>query len=90
MGNAIDHIRTIKKDDLVDVDLFDLEILTQAKKMAEFYVLYYALENSVRNLNLQKIFLLYCLSFFISHRGDTLWELSYNDRKVRDRPAQYT
>lgn len=49
-GISIDHIKTVKKDDLVDVDLFDAEILAQARKMASFYVLYYSLENSVRNL----------------------------------------
>lgn len=49
-GIAIDHIKTVKKDDLVDVELFDADILAQAKKMANFYVLYYSLENSVRNL----------------------------------------
>lgn len=49
-GISIEHIKTVKQDDLVDVDLFDAEILAQAKKMANFYVLYYSLENSVRNL----------------------------------------
>lgn len=49
-GIAIDHIKTVQKDDLVDIDLFDSEILTQARKMANFYVLYYSLENSVRTL----------------------------------------
>lgn len=49
-GILIDHIKTVKRDDLVDVELFDSEILSQAKKMANFYVLYYSLENTVRNL----------------------------------------
>ena len=39
-----------KKDALVDTDLFEQEILSKARKMADFYVLYYSLENSVRKL----------------------------------------
>src|SRR3990170_3511202 len=49
-GIELGHAQTIKKDELVDTDLFELEILRKAKKMADFYVLYYSLENSVRKL----------------------------------------
>ena len=37
-------------DELFDFDLFDQKILSKAKKMADFYVLYFSLENSVRKL----------------------------------------
>jgi hypothetical protein len=40
----------LKKDELVDTELFEHEILTKARKMADFYVLYFSLENSVRKL----------------------------------------
>lgn len=49
-GIELGHTETIKKDELVDTDLFELEILRKAKKMADFYVLYFSLENSVRKL----------------------------------------
>lgn len=49
-GISIGHIQTLKKDKLVDTDLFEKEILVRAEKMADFYVLYYSLENSVRKL----------------------------------------
>jgi hypothetical protein len=49
-GIELGHAQTIKKDELVDTDLFELEILRKAKKMADFYVLYFSLENSVRKL----------------------------------------
>jgi hypothetical protein len=49
-GIEIGHIQTIKKDELVDTDLFEHEILQKARKMADFYVLYFSLENSVRKL----------------------------------------
>jgi methyl coenzyme M reductase subunit C-like uncharacterized protein (methanogenesis marker protein 7) len=49
-GIEIGHIRTIKKDDVVDTELFDLDIRNQARKMADFYALYYCLENSIRRL----------------------------------------
>jgi energy-converting hydrogenase A subunit M len=49
-GIDIGHVRTIRRDELVDVDLFDSDILTDARQMADFYVLYFALENSIRRL----------------------------------------
>ena len=50
-GIEIGHIETVKeKDKLVDTDLFEIEILQKAKKMADFYILYFSLENSVRKL----------------------------------------
>jgi hypothetical protein len=49
-GIDIGHISTLKKDELVDTELFEHEILTRARKMADFYVLYFSLENSVRKL----------------------------------------
>ena len=38
------------KEEIVDTELFEHDILVRAKRMADFYVLYYALENSVRRL----------------------------------------
>lgn len=38
------------KEELFDFELFDQKILGKAKKMADFYVLYFSLENSVRKL----------------------------------------
>jgi hypothetical protein len=49
-GIELGHIQTMKKDELVDTDLFEYEILRKAKKMADFYVLYFTMENSVRKL----------------------------------------
>lgn len=49
-GIEIGHMQTIKKDELVDTDLFENEILKKARKMADFYVLYFSMENSVRKL----------------------------------------
>ena len=46
----IGHTPTLKKDELVDTELFEHEILKKAKKMADFYALYFSLENSVRKL----------------------------------------
>ncbi len=49
-GTDLGHIKTLKKDELVDTELFEHEILKKARKMADFYVLYFSLENSVRKL----------------------------------------
>ncbi|HUQ49387.1 MAG TPA: Swt1 family HEPN domain-containing protein [Terriglobales bacterium] len=49
-GVAIDHARTLQEVEVVDVDLFEEDILSEARRMADFYVLYFALENSIRRL----------------------------------------
>lgn len=49
-GIQIEHNKTIQKVEVVDVDLFESDILQEARKMADFYVLYYSLENSIRRL----------------------------------------
>lgn len=49
-GIDIGHKTTLEKDELVDTDLFEHEILKTGRKMADFYVLYFSLENSVRKL----------------------------------------
>ncbi|WP_410211385.1 Swt1 family HEPN domain-containing protein [Aquirhabdus sp.] len=50
MGIDIGHTETLKRDELVDTDLFEADILHAAKQMANFYVLYYSLENTIRRL----------------------------------------
>jgi len=49
-GIQIEHAKTIKKAEIVDVDLFENDILQEARKMADFYAIYYSLENSIRRL----------------------------------------
>ena len=47
-GYEIGHLETLKQEDIVDVDLFEIDIKAQAKKMGELYYLQYCLENSIR------------------------------------------
>ena len=49
-GIDIQHIDTISRKEIVDTELFEHEILTSARKMARFYVYYFAFENSIRSL----------------------------------------
>lgn len=49
-GIELGHAQTLKNDELVDTDLFEVEILQAARRMADFYVLYFSLENSIRRL----------------------------------------
>jgi len=49
-GIQIEHAKTIQKGEIVDVDLFESDILQEARKMADFYAWYYSLENSIRRL----------------------------------------
>lgn len=49
-GIEIGHSHTLQQDELVDTDLFETDIRQAARRMADFYVLYYSLENSIRRL----------------------------------------
>lgn len=49
-GIDLGHSQTLKMDELVDTELFEAEILHAARRMADFYVLYFSLENSIRRL----------------------------------------
>lgn len=47
-GIEINHKETLGYDVEVDIDLFEQDIKKSAKKMANFFILYYCLENSIR------------------------------------------
>lgn len=49
-GVQIGHTKTIQQQEIVDVELFEIDILQEARRMADFYTIYYALENSIRRL----------------------------------------
>ncbi|SPP63479.1 Swt1 family HEPN domain-containing protein [Nitrospira lenta] len=49
-GIELGHAKTLKKDNLVDSDLIESDIRQAARRMADFYVLYYSLENTIRRL----------------------------------------
>ncbi|MGH7986142.1 MAG: Swt1 family HEPN domain-containing protein [Candidatus Binataceae bacterium] len=49
-GIQIEHTKTVKKSEIVDVELFESDILQEARRMADFYAIYYSLENSIRRL----------------------------------------
>jgi hypothetical protein len=49
-GIQIGHTKTIQQAEIVDVDLFEVDIVQEARRMADFYAIYYALENSIRRL----------------------------------------
>jgi energy-converting hydrogenase A subunit M len=44
------HPPSTSKEQTVDTEMFEHDILVRARRMADFYVLYFALENSVRRL----------------------------------------
>src|SRR5215472_15223549 len=49
-GLQIEHAKTIQQAEIVDVELFEADIVQEARRMADFYAIYYALENSIRRL----------------------------------------
>jgi hypothetical protein len=49
-GIDLAHVRTLKRDEIVDIDLFEQDLRKEARRMADFYVLYYCLENTIRRL----------------------------------------
>jgi hypothetical protein len=55
-GIEIGHADAIRKDQVVDLELFDSDILQDARRMADFYVQYYALENTIRRLIQERLF----------------------------------
>ena len=54
-GVQIEHAKTIQKVEIIDVDLFESDILQEARKMADFSTLYYSLENSIRRLIFERL-----------------------------------
>ena len=49
-GIEIGYNQNKQAEVIVDTELFEHDILIKARKMADFYILYFALENSVRRL----------------------------------------
>lgn len=49
-GLGIGHSSSIKRDEIIDTELFEASILADARRMADFYVLYFSLENTIRKL----------------------------------------
>jgi hypothetical protein len=49
-GIELGHVGTLQQQHLVDVELFDRDIRIEAERMADLYVLYFSLENTVRRL----------------------------------------
>lgn len=49
-GIEIGHTQYVEKNQIVDAELFELEIRKKAKKMSDLYYLYFCLENSIRSL----------------------------------------
>ena len=49
-GYEIGHTETINREEIVDPELFQMDIRKSAKKMADYYVLYYCLENTIRRM----------------------------------------
>ncbi len=49
-GIDIGHAQAIKKDDMVDTEVFEIDIRRQARHMTYLYYLLFCLENSLRKL----------------------------------------
>lgn len=78
-GIDIGHLQTIKKDEVVDIELFEADIRTQARKMADFYVIYYSVENTIRRLISERL---------TEKHGANWWEEKVPDgvkNEVKDR-----
>ena len=54
-GIEIGHSSTLKKDETVDAELFEADIRKRAETMADFYVYYYCIENSIRRLIAERL-----------------------------------
>jgi hypothetical protein len=54
-GVDLGHLQTLQKAEAVDVELFDRDIRLEGERMADLYVLYYCLENTVRRLIAERL-----------------------------------
>ncbi|MHC5933869.1 Swt1 family HEPN domain-containing protein [Nostoc sp.] len=70
-GIDIYHTEQVQKDDVVDTELFEADIIVQARIMADFYVLYYSLENTIRRLIAGRL---------LEKYGSNWWEDKVPDR----------
>lgn len=86
-GIAIDHANTIKKDELVDTDLFEADILKSAQNMAKFYILYYSLENTIRRLISGRLYEKYGAEWWeLKVPGGVKTGVSDKQKKEKDTP----
>lgn len=56
-GIEIGHAETIETKQIVDPELFEIDIRKSAKKMADYFVLYYCLENTIRRMIRDTLFI---------------------------------
>ena len=49
-GHEIGHLATIQKKEIVDPELFEMDIRQTAKRMSDYFVLFYCFENTVRRM----------------------------------------
>jgi hypothetical protein len=54
-GLEIGHAESVKRTEIVDTDRFDSDIKKEARRMADFYALYYSFENTVRRMIKQQL-----------------------------------
>lgn len=86
-GIAIEHARTIRRDELVDPDLFEADIRESARRMADFYVLYFSLENSIRRLIAGRLRERHGLSWWDAHvPAGVRAAVADKQRKEKDTP----
>jgi len=86
-GINIEHKESLKIDEDVDTDLFELDIMKAAKKMANFYVLYYCIENTIRRLIDQRMAERYGPNWWEKKVPDSLkTEVKKRQEKEKDSP----
>jgi hypothetical protein len=73
-GIVIGRALNKKHEDPVDTDMFERDILQNARKMADFYVIYFVLENSARRIITQ----------VLSEKYGKDWWMNAVPQKVRD------
>ena len=81
-GLDIRHSQTLKRDEIIDTEVFEIEIRQQAKQMGELYYLYFCLENSIRNTIINRL---------KEISGENWWEIKVPNnvkRKVEERRTQ--
>jgi len=54
-GLDIKHSQTLKQDEIIDTEVFEIVVRQQARQMGDLYYLYFCLENSIRNTIINRL-----------------------------------
>lgn len=84
-GYEIGHLATLQKKEVVDPDLFEMDIRQSAKRMLDYFVLCYCFENTIRRMIKQTLSEKYGTDWWEKEVPDTIKnEVKNRQEKEKD------